>query len=675
MQAPAESLERILVDLSRRFASVDGGEIRSEIDRGLQTVAQFLQAESYGLMEPLGNVGNPWVLTFRALQGTSPLDACPERFLSDLHDAQFGDLILRLGTSEPQPRCWQERSLVPRSDARERMVVPICLGNRILGVVSFDSHPAQYVASSEHLDQLRSIASVFAHGLQRKRTEEQLEDSLEFEHVLVRLTSTLSRGPPANMESALAEAAKHLAQTLRLDQVSLLEVASSAEDPRTICGYNGADRSVALPFGKQLKEINERLLLGEVVRVADGRMLEPAESTPADAPELLFVPLATSGTTLCAVSAATRLNAPGRTELMASRLGLAGEILASAWARAKDHGKSRVLDSVGTSSRAERVYARERLASEHVIEGVIGQSDVHRYVLFKVDQVARTDATTLLLGETGTGKGLIARAIHERSARGKRPLITVNCAALPNGLVETELFGHEKGSYTGAHRSQAGRFEVAHESTILLDEIGDLPLELQSKLLRILQEGELERVGSTKTLRVDVRVIAATHRDLEDDVRQGRFREDLYYRLNVFPITLPPLRERPEDIPLLVRHFVERLSVKLGKPIERIPNAVMEALQAHAWPGNVRELESVLTRALIVTSDTTLRLAQRLAPPSEPTTTIRTEMAEVERAHISQILIRHSWRIEGRRGAASALGMHPSTLRGRIRKLQIQRPT
>jgi transcriptional regulator with GAF, ATPase, and Fis domain len=403
-------------------------------------------------------------------------------------------------------------------------------------------------------------------------------------------------------------------------------------------------------------------------------MLEPAESAPVDAPTLLFVPLASSRIHLCAVSPATRFNAPGGSELMPSRLALAGEILASAWARTRDQGKSAVLGSSAPRSRASPVYARECLAPEHAIEGVIGQSDVLRYVLFKVDQVARTDATTLLLGETGTGKGLIARAIHERSARRNRPLITVNCAALPNGLVETELFGHEKGSYTGAHRSQAGRFEVADRGTILLDEIGDLPLEFQAKLLRILQEGELERVGSTKTLSVDVRVIAATNRDLEEDVREGRFREDLYYRLNVFPITLPPLRDRPEDIPLLVRHFVDRLSVKLGKPIERIPDAVMKDLQAHSWPGNVRELESVLTRALIVTSDTTLRLAHHFVPPSEVRNAPGTEMREVERTHISAMLSRHSWRIEGTRGAASALGMRPSTLRGRMRKLQIQRP-
>ena len=674
MRAAGDSLERILVDLSTRFASVEGGQIRPEIDQGLQTVARFLEAESYGLIEPLGSIDRPWVLTFRTPHGASPLDAWPDRFLWDPHEAQFGDLILRLEAPESLPASWQEHSLVPRPDARGSIVVPICLGERILGALSFDSHPSRTLASPEHLDQLRSIASIFAHGLQRKRAEEQLEDSLGFEVLLVKLTSILALAPASDVESALAEAAQHLARALCLDQVSLIEVANGPDDARTVFSYGGAGPSLVVPSGKQLQEINDQLLLGEVVRVADGRMLEPEESTPVDAQTLLFVPLTSSASTLCAVSAATRFNPPVRADLMASRLVLAGEILANAWTRAM-RKRSLAEEPIAQSSRADRIYIRERPTPEHVIQGVIGTSDVLRYVLFKVHQVAHTDATTLLLGETGTGKGLIARAIHEHSARRDRPMITVNCAALPNGLVETELFGHEKGSYTGAYRSQAGRFEVAHGSSILLDEIGDLPLELQSKLLRILQDGELERVGSTKTLRVDVRVIAATHRDLEDDVREGRFREDLYYRLNVFPITLPPLRDRPEDIPLLVQHFVDRLSVKLRKPIERIPSEVMKALQAHAWPGNVRELESVLTRALIETSDTTLWLTERLDAWSERPTACSSEMTEVERTHISQTLVRHSWRIEGRAGAASALGMHPSTLRGRMRKLHIQRPT
>jgi len=239
-------------------------------------------------------------------------------------------------------------------------------------------------------------------------------------------------------------------------------------------------------------------------------------------------------------------------------------------------------------------------------ELVIGVSDAMRYVMFRVEQVATTDATVLLYGETGTGKELLARAIHRQSPRRTYPFVVVNCAAMPAALIESELFGRERGAFTGAHTTQIGRFELANRGTIFLDEIGELPLEVQPKLLRVLQEGQVERLGSPRTVDVDVRVIAATNRDLSEEVREGRFRRDLYYRLNVFPITLPSLRQHREDIPALVNHLVQRLCVSLRKPIENVPEDVMTMLAAYEWPGNVRELENVLQRAIILSRGTTL---------------------------------------------------------------------
>ena len=294
----------------------------------------------------------------------------------------------------------------------------------------------------------------------------------------------------------------------------------------------------------------------------------------------------------------------------------------------------------------------------------------------KVEQVAATDATVLILGETGTGKELIARAIHNLSPRTNRPLVKVNCAALPANLIESELFGHEKGAFTGAMARKPGRFELADGGTIFLDEIGDLPLALQVKLLRVLQEGEFERIGSTQTLHVDVRVIAATNRDLDKLVEEKNFREDLFYRLNVFPLLLPPLRARGGDMPPLVHHFVEKYSKKLGKEIDTIPQKVMAALQAHDWPGNVRELENIIERALILSRGTTLRLddafsnRRNTSPPTTPSGTLK----DVERHHILQVLEQTRWRIEGQRGAAIRLGLNPSTLRSRMRKLGIEKP-
>jgi transcriptional regulator with GAF, ATPase, and Fis domain len=309
-------------------------------------------------------------------------------------------------------------------------------------------------------------------------------------------------------------------------------------------------------------------------------------------------------------------------------------------------------------------------------DAIVGESASLRYVLSRVELVAETNATVLLLGETGTGKELIAKAIHRRSRRRARPLVVVNCATLPATLVESELFGRERGAFTGAHTSQAGRFELANQGSILLDEVGEVPLELQSKLLRVLQEGQVERLGSPRTIETDVRVIAATNRDLWDDAKQNRFRRDLYYRLNVFPITVPSLRDRREDIPLLVRHFVRKYARVFGRRVDTIPSGVMRTLESYDWPGNIRELENVIQRAVIVSSAGALDLRDvwvpRLDSSSESDST--TALVDIERRHITHVLDLCHWRIEGTGGAAQLLALKSSTLRSRMAKLGIARP-
>ena len=325
---------------------------------------------------------------------------------------------------------------------------------------------------------------------------------------------------------------------------------------------------------------------------------------------------------------------------------------------------------------AENVYLQQEIALQHDFGDIVGQSNALSYVFFRVEQVAPLDATVLLLGETGTGKGMIARAIHHASARKERSMITVSCTALPASLIESELFGRERGAYTGSDARQIGRFELAHGGTIFLDEIGEMPLELQAKLLRVLQDGEFERLGSPRTIKVDVRIIAATNRNLELEIREGRFREDLFYRLNVFPITLPPLRQRKDDIPLLVQHFVAKFNKKIGKKIETVSRETLNLLEQYHWPGNVRELESVVERAVILSQGRELTVLDRFDsfPSSGATPGQEVKiLADLEHDHILQVLQRTSWRIEGKNGAALLLGVNPSTLRARMRKAGICR--
>ena len=320
---------------------------------------------------------------------------------------------------------------------------------------------------------------------------------------------------------------------------------------------------------------------------------------------------------------------------------------------------------------AESAYLQEEIKLEHNFENIIGQSEAIKYVLHRVELVASTESPVLIMGETGTGKELMARALHKLSPHGKRALVKVNCAALPRELIESELFGHEKGAYTGATTTQIGRFELAKGSTLFLDEIGELPLELQPKLLHVLEYGEFERLGSSRTRHSDARIIAATNRVLEEEVQKGRFREDLWYRLKVFPITVPPLRERQEDIPLLVEWFVNQRKGRVGKRVDKVSKRTMQTLQDYHWPGNVRELMHAIESALITAKGTKLNFELPITSGTGPSEFKPFE--EMERDYILQVLKANKWKIGGDNSAASTLGMHVNTLRGRMKKLGIKK--
>ncbi len=325
----------------------------------------------------------------------------------------------------------------------------------------------------------------------------------------------------------------------------------------------------------------------------------------------------------------------------------------------------------------EKLYLEEEIQTGYNFEEIVGDSQALKRVLSQVQTVASTDSTVLILGETGSGKELVARALHNLSDRRERTFVKLNCAAIPTGLLESELFGHEKGAFTGAIATKIGRFELADRGTLFLDEVGEIPLELQVKLLRVLQEQEFERLGSTRTIRVNVRVISATNRDLAQLVEDREFRSDLYYRINVFPVTVPPLRERAEDIPALVRHFAQKFARRMKKRIETIPAEAMKALQNYSWPGNVRELENFIERGVILTQgpDLSVPIAELKRTQNHTTQSAPTTLEQAEREHILKVLSDAGWVIGGSSGAAAKLGMKRTTLQSKMQKLGISRPS
>jgi transcriptional regulator with GAF, ATPase, and Fis domain len=391
----------------------------------------------------------------------------------------------------------------------------------------------------------------------------------------------------------------------------------------------------------------------------------------------LSVPVSVSGSTVAVLTVSNNHLYKTWPEELVPRLRLFGEVFANALARKKSE---EALQNAFAQVRqlkerfeADYTYLRNSLDVENDFRGIIGQSDALKRILTKVRQVAPTDATVLLLGETGTGKGLIARALHNESKRRERPLVQVNCAVLSAGLIESELFGHEKGAFTGATSKRIGRFESAHGTSLFLDEVGELSLELQAKLLRVLHDGEFERVGGSATIKTNVRIIAATNRNLEEEVKAGRFRQDLWYRLNIFPIRIPPLRERLEDIPLFVSFFVDKYGKWIGKKFEVVPQKTIHALERYNWPGNIRELENLIESAVITSPEGNLRIdvpfgKKKLSSNQDQT------IEAFEREYIVGMLEKKNWKIKGESGAAKSLGLKPSTLRARMAKLGIRRP-
>lgn len=520
---------------------------------------------------------------------------------------------------------------------------------------------------------------------ERKRAEAAREDRLRFEKLLADLSATFVNVSSEQLDATIESSLRTLVRFLGNDRSTLAVFNKEKRGFIVAHSYASGDYK-PFPLGRvpdrQLPWYLGQLRRGTPVflrRIPDD--LPPCALAEKDycASEGLksniAVPLTIGGSVMGVLTFAFLQSYCEWPDDVVVRLRMVGEVFANALERRRNDEALRAALAENEKLRRrleqENLYLREQAVLKHQHGRIVGQSDALKSVLAEVERVATTTTPVFLLGETGTGKELLAQAVHDLSPRKNRPMVIVNCASLPATLIESELFGREAGAYTGAASAQVGRFVVADGSTLFLDEIGEFPVELQAKLLRVLQDGRFERLGSPKTITVDVRVVAATNRDLEQAVRNGQFRADLYHRLNVFPIRVPPLRERLEDIPELVWAFVDLFGRRMGKTIKSIPRKTIDQLQRYSWPGNVRELSNVVERAMILTTGDTLRL--ELPSAAGASTPARITLEESQRTQILRVLHETGWRIRGCGGAAEILGIKPTTLEARMAKLGIKR--
>ncbi len=637
--------ETLLAEISARFVHLPAEQIDSEIEDAQRRICECLCLDLSALWQ--WSVESPRFLTLTHLHSPPEGPSRPERL--DAEEAfpwSFQKLmqgeVLAISTERLPPEAARDQETRRFYGVKSSVAIPLSAGSGpLIGVLSFDTIHKERTWPESLVKQLNLIAQVFINALARKSADLELREK----------------------EARLSLIMEAAGAGLWIMDISGGRVWTTPKT-RDLFAFSPDE---ALTYDRFFEMIHPSdrsrvdLVVQRAIRSEEDLQCEYRIVLPDGSIRWIF--------------ASGRLHRKS-SEGLDCLMGVSLDISALKQMEGELQDRLKEIETLKRRLEDENIYLRKALKTERGFEKIVGESNAFQSVLLSARQVADTDATVLITGETGTGKSIIANAIHQLSPRREKPLVTVNCSALPENLIESELFGRAKGAFTGAHASQAGRFEVAHEGTIFLDEIGEMPLALQSKLLRVLQEGEFERLGSARTVTVDVRVIAATSRDLNEEVRRRRFRRDLFYRLNVFPIPIPPLRQRTEDIPLLARHFAEKYARKMNKHIESIPRSTVKAFMEYSWPGNVRELEHVIERGVITTSGSSFTLAERLRSPlpvDAPDAPLR-DLATVEREHILRVLQETGWKIEGPSGAADILKLHPSTLRFRIKKLGIHRP-
>jgi PAS domain S-box-containing protein len=634
--------ERLLAEISTFFINLPTDQIDSEIEDAQRRVCELLDLDRSTLFQVLE--GEPGTLQLTHLHQPAESLSPPERMNAEdfwpwtLHKILGGETLVISKMTDLPAEAGRDRESFDLYGTRSVVVVPLSVGRReVFGLLTFALMREERDWPETVVQQFKLVAQIFANALARKQAEQALRES---------------------------EARLSLATSAAGAGLWSMEIDTDA------VWVSGKTREL-FHFAPD-EELNYESFF-KVIHPDDHEQVHQAVQQAIQSGDFLqseFQIVLPDGSRRWIAARGQRY--PGSTGEPDRLMGVSLDITERKRMEGQLREHLHEIEELKHRLERENVYLQEevRLLVEH--SEIVGKSSTIKKILAQAEQVAQTDSTVLILGETGTGKELLAREIHRMSRRKDRTLVTVTCASLPPTLIESELFGREKGAYTGALTGMVGRFELADGSTLFLDEIGELPRELQSKLLRVLEEGCFERVGSAKTLKADVRIIAATNRDLARAVREGKFRKDLYFRLNVFPIVIPPLRERSEDIPLLIWAFVREYEKKIGRQIDSIPRESMEAMQSYRWPGNVRELKNVIEHGMIVSTDKTL--AVRLPQLDFLEAAGASDLESVQRKHVLTILEKTGWRIAGKGGAAEALGLKRTTLQSLMKRLDIKRP-
>jgi transcriptional regulator with GAF, ATPase, and Fis domain len=693
--------EALITDLSARLIKAPMAEVDAEIEQALTMVRKIFQTDRCALLAV--HPDRKYVHVTHASYGEGVKQVSGDINLADLFPWSYERLVVQGGIINysrmeeiPAEEMTEHRS---RSaiGIRSALSVPLFVEGRVAFLIVLNAVREERSWPEEFVPRLRLLGEIIVSALERKDDRLKLVEQLRFEMLLAEISGRFVNLPTDLVDSEIMNAERRICGLLDLDIAAIWQWSAGPPGFFELTHYystqDGPQPSMKLsesdfPWFKQL------MLDGRIVPISS------LDDMPAEASldrencrrlgikSNLCLPLTLAGVPIGILGFNTIRAGRDWPEPLVKRLQLFAQIFTNALARksadaalrdSKEQLQTRLeeIERLKQKIEKENLYLREEASLLYEHGDIVCGSMAMKTVLAQAEQVARTDSTVLITGETGTGKELLAREIHNLSTRKDRTLVTVNCASLPPTLIESELFGREKGAYTGAMTRMAGRFEVADGSTIFLDEIAELPLDLQSKLLRVIEEGTFERLGSTNTIHVNVRVIAATNRDLQQEVQKGSFRRDLFYRLNVFPIHVPPLRDRVEDIPPLVWAFVRQFEKKMGKQIENIPKRSMGALQNYSWPGNVRELRNVIEHAMIVTRSKTLEVGALSAAGTEPPAYDNNDftLEAAERRHILSALQKSGWRIDGAGGAAEALGLKRTTLQSKMKRLGIERPS